>query len=57
LTDERPRVQEFATGHIAKLDLMIADEQRRAEANRAMYEREFEEPDAAAENGERGDPE
>ena len=57
LTDERPRVQEFARGYIAKLDLMIADEQRRAEANRAMYEREFEEPDAAAENGERGDPE
>ena len=57
LTDERPRVQEFATGHIAKLDVMIADEQRRAEANRAMYEREFEEPDAAAANDERDDPE
>ncbi len=55
LTDERPRVREFATQHIAKLDLMIADEQRRAEAGRAMYEREFDEPDGAVDANEGGD--
>ncbi len=44
LSDERPGVLDFAKCQIAKLDLMIADEQRRAESNRAMYEREFEEP-------------
>lgn len=44
LSDERPTVREFAKRHIARLDLMIADEQRRAESNRAMYEREFDEP-------------
>jgi len=57
LTDERASVRDFATQHIAKLDLMIADEQRRAEAGRAMYEREFDEPDEAADDTERGDPE
>jgi hypothetical protein len=57
LTDERPSVREFATRHIAKLDLMIADEQRRAEANRALYEREFDESDGAADNDEREGPE
>jgi ppGpp synthetase/RelA/SpoT-type nucleotidyltranferase len=56
LTDERLRVREFAKRHIAKLDLMIADEQRRAEGGRAMYEREFDEPDGAADDSERGDP-
>jgi ppGpp synthetase/RelA/SpoT-type nucleotidyltranferase len=56
LTDERPRVREFATRHIAKLDLMIADEQRRAEAGRAMYAREFDEPDGAVDADEGGDP-
>jgi hypothetical protein len=50
-------VREFATQHIAKLDQMIADEQRRAEAARAMYEREFDESDGAADDSERGDPE
>jgi hypothetical protein len=57
LTDERPRVREFATQHITKLDLMIADEQRRAEAGRAMYEREFDEPDGAVDADDGGDPE
>jgi ppGpp synthetase/RelA/SpoT-type nucleotidyltranferase len=57
LTDERPRVQEFATQHIVRLNLMIADEQRRAEASRALYEQEFDEPATAAEDTERGDPE
>ncbi len=60
LTDERVSVREFAEAHIAKLDLMIADEQRRAEAIRAMYVRQFEEPDAAADDdessGEPGQP-
>ncbi len=57
LTDERPTVREFATQHITKLDLMIADEQRRAEAGRAMYEREFDEPDGAVDADDGGDPE
>jgi ppGpp synthetase/RelA/SpoT-type nucleotidyltranferase len=57
LTDARPSVREFATQHIAKLDLMIADEQRRAEASRAMYEREFDETRGPTDESEREDPE
>jgi hypothetical protein len=38
LSDERLGVLDFAKRRIANLDLMIADEQRRAESNRAMYE-------------------
>lgn len=43
LSDERPSVVEFAKHQMAKLDLMIADEHRRAESNREMFVREFEE--------------
>jgi ppGpp synthetase/RelA/SpoT-type nucleotidyltranferase len=57
LSDERPSVREFAAQHIRKLDLMIADEQRRAEAGRAMYEREFEVPDNPLDADDGEDPE
>lgn len=42
---------------MAKLDLMIADEQRRAESRREMYVREFEEPqeDASSSSDEPGE--
>jgi ppGpp synthetase/RelA/SpoT-type nucleotidyltranferase len=42
LSDNRPSVVEFAKRLIAKLDLMIADEHRRAESSREMFVREFE---------------
>ncbi len=43
LSDDRASVVEFAKRQMAKLDLMIADEQRRAESSREMDVREFEE--------------
>jgi hypothetical protein len=45
LADERPAVKAFAERHIAKLDLMIASEQRRAEAEREMRNRSYDEED------------
>ena len=43
LADERPRVRAFAEKHIAELSLMIASEQRRAEAEREMRNRSYDE--------------
>jgi hypothetical protein len=37
LADGRPSVQDFARSHITKLDLLIADEERRAESEREMF--------------------
>jgi ppGpp synthetase/RelA/SpoT-type nucleotidyltranferase len=45
LADERPAVRAFAEKHIAKLDLMIASEQRRAETEREMRNRSYDEDD------------
>lgn len=45
LADERPVVKAFAEKHIAELDLMIASEQRRAEAEREMRNRSYDEED------------
>jgi ppGpp synthetase/RelA/SpoT-type nucleotidyltranferase len=41
LTDERPAVKAFAEKHILELDLMIASEHRRAEAEREMRNRDY----------------
>ena len=41
LADERPAVKAFAEKHIAELDLMIASEQRRAETDREMRNRNY----------------
>jgi hypothetical protein len=43
LADERPAVKAFAERHIAELDLMIASEQRRAEAEREMRKMSYDE--------------
>jgi hypothetical protein len=58
LADERPAVKAFAEKHIAKLDLMIAAEQRRAEAEREMRNRSYEEDDVEldGDNGNEGRP-
>jgi len=45
LTDERPTVKAFAEKHLAELDRMIAAEQRRAEAEREMRQRDYDEGD------------
>jgi hypothetical protein len=45
LADERPAVKAFAEKHIAELDLMIASEQRRAEAEREMRKMSYDEED------------
>lgn len=45
LTDERPAVRAFAGKHISELDLMITSEQRRAEAEREMRNRSYDEED------------
>ena len=45
LVDERPAVKAFAEKHIGELDLMIASEQRRAEAEEEMRKRSYEEDD------------
>lgn len=45
LTDERAAVREFAEKHIKRLDLHIADEHRRAEADEEMWNRDFEDDD------------
>jgi len=43
--DERPAVKAFAEKHIAELDLMIASEQRRAETEKEMRNRSYDEED------------
>jgi len=45
LTDERPAVKAFAEKHIAGLDLMIASELRRVEAEKEIRNRSYEEDD------------
>ena len=45
LADERLAVKIFAEKHIAELDLMIALEQRHAEARREMRNRSYDEDD------------
>jgi hypothetical protein len=45
LEDERPEVKAFAERHMAELDLMIASERRRAEAEWEMRKRNYEEGD------------
>ncbi len=52
LSDDRPSVQEFAKRHIAKLDLMIADELRRAESEKEMFNRSFDTPDGETNDGD-----
>lgn len=42
LSDERPIVKNFAERHIKALDLRIADEHRRAEADRELRNRDYE---------------
>jgi len=50
-------VKAFAERHIAELDLMIASEQRRAEAEREMRNRSYDEDDELADNdGNEGGP-
>jgi ppGpp synthetase/RelA/SpoT-type nucleotidyltranferase len=51
LSDDRPAVKAFAERHIAELDVMIAAEQRRAETEREMRNRSFDEEDADADDG------
>lgn len=57
LADERPAVKAFAGKHIAELDRLIASEQRRAEAEREMrnrsYDQDDESDDDAGNEGER----
>lgn len=53
LIDERPAVKAFAEKHIAELDIMIASEQRRAEADREMRSRDYGEGDGAPEDNDR----
>jgi hypothetical protein len=53
LTDERPTVKVFAEKHIAELDLMIVSEQRRAEAEREMRNRSYEEEEDGRNKDER----
>lgn len=45
LKDERPAVKAFAEKHISELNRMIVSEHRRAEAEKEMWNREFEEGD------------
>jgi len=51
LADERPAVKKFAEKHIATLDLMIAAEHRRAEAEHEMRVRNYDELELESENG------
>ena len=53
LADERPTVKAFAEKHIAELDLMIASELRRAEAEMEMRKRSYDEDDDVGNEGER----
>lgn len=45
LLDERPQVRAFAEKHISELDLMIIAEQRRAEAEKEMRKRNYDDDD------------
>lgn len=50
LLDERLAVQEFAKKHIATLDIRIADEHRRAEAEREMRRRNYADDDESSDS-------
>ena len=54
LADERPEVKAFAEKHVAELDLMIASEQRRAEAEREMRNRSYDEEDKSYDDDGKG---
>jgi ppGpp synthetase/RelA/SpoT-type nucleotidyltranferase len=54
LADERPEVKAFAEKHIAELDLMIVSEQRRAEAEREMRSRSYDEEDKSYDDDGKG---
>lgn len=55
LADERPAAKAFAAKHIAELDRMIASERRRAETEREMRNRSYdEEDDESDHNGSGG---
>ena len=54
LADERPAVKAFAGKHIAELDRMIAAEQRRAEAEREMRNRSYNEEDDESDHNNNG---
>jgi len=54
LADERPSVKAFAEKHIARLDLMITSEWRRAEAEREMRNRSYEEEESGGDDGKEG---
>lgn len=51
LTDERPAEKAFAEQHIAELDIRIASELRRAEAEREMRNRSYEEDEPDPSDG------
>ena len=56
LADERPAVKAFAEKHVAELGLMIASERRRAEVDREMRNRDYDdEDDEPDDNGGDGD--
>ena len=55
LADERPAVKAFAEKHIAELDLMIASEQRRAETEREMRNRSYNEDESDSDDVTRED--
>jgi hypothetical protein len=57
LADERPAVKAFAGKHIAELDRMIASEERRAEAEREMRNRSYDQDDDESDDdaGNEGD--
>jgi hypothetical protein len=54
LADERPAVKTFAERHIAELDVMIASEQRRAEADSEMRTMSYEMDDELENDEEKG---
>ena len=56
LADKRPVVKAFAEKHIAQLDLMIASERRRAEAEREMRNRSDDENESGDDHGYRAKP-
>jgi ppGpp synthetase/RelA/SpoT-type nucleotidyltranferase len=54
LADKRPAVKAFAEKHIAELGLTIASEQRRAEAEREMRNRSYDEEDNESDHHDSG---
>lgn len=56
LADERPAVKVFAEKHIAELDLMIASEHRRAEAEKEMRNRSYHDDESDDDDGKEANP-